>query len=660
MEHGDTDFDLRPGRIGTVRAATLKRVRAVVRIASGRNRKSAATARIAPRSGIRAHVFKGAGQRGGPARPVIAGQRRVVVKARFLAHGASKLAPLRAHLAYLAREARAPIVEAAEGEHARSIDHLSREAYDGASRYEFYDQNAVGIDAKTAILRWSEDARHFRMIVSAEEGDALGDLKPFIREVMAHLEMKLGTPLEWLAVDHHDTDNPHTHVLIRGRRADGQDLFIPSRLIASGIREHAQAVATRVLGPKLDADLARDRARDSAHPSVTALDYELAHSVGNALRPELVARLDRLEVWGLASREETGWRLSPTLIGDLKAMADHDEVARAAARARRGEPQASVLAAEPAAEILGELVYAGPVDDFGERFVAILETGSGELRYARMTRSEDLMTLLDAPLGAIAKLEPVKPSARPSDEAVARIAADAGGVYRVEDHLRREPGVPRGLAEANIRRLEALRRAGLVERRSDGAFLIAPNHLERALAFEAQAARQAPLAVRMASYWTLEEQIDAAGPTLLDQVLAREAAAPSGEGRFAKAHQRALEQRRLFLVEQGWMAPHEQMLDPRRLEAMADHEQKTLAADLSSELKLPVRAYSPAHLSGVYARRIDLAQGRVALILTPDGGALVPWRPALEPFAGKEVTATRRNQTLSWTLNRGKSLGIGL
>ncbi|MEQ1610033.1 MAG: hypothetical protein ABL956_13835, partial [Hyphomonadaceae bacterium] len=32
---------------------------------------------------------------------------------------------------------------------------------------------------------WAGDPRHFRMIVSAEDGEALGDLKPFIREVMA-------------------------------------------------------------------------------------------------------------------------------------------------------------------------------------------------------------------------------------------------------------------------------------------------------------------------------------------------------------------------------------------------------------------------------------------------------------------------------------------
>ena len=91
-----------------------------------------------------------------------------------------------------------------------------------------------------------------------EDGEALGELSPFIREVMAGLEQKLGTKLEWLAVDHWDTDNPHTHVLVRGKRRTGKTCSFRHELIpSSGIREHAQEIVTRVLGPRLAVDLAR-------------------------------------------------------------------------------------------------------------------------------------------------------------------------------------------------------------------------------------------------------------------------------------------------------------------------------------------------------------------------------------------------------------------
>lgn len=51
---------------------------------------------------------------------------------------------------------------------------------------------------------------------------------------------------------------------------------------------------------------------------------------------------------------------------------------------------------------------------------------------------------------------------------------------------------------------------------------------------------------------------------------------------------------------------------------------------------MPVRLGSRT-VSGVYTRRIDLAQGRVALIVGDQTSQLVPWRPALERFAGQNA-----------------------
>jgi type IV secretory pathway VirD2 relaxase len=40
------------------------------------------------------------------------------------------------------------------------------------------------------------------------------------------MERDLGTKLDWIAVDHYNTDNPHVHLLIRGKAEDGRDLVI--------------------------------------------------------------------------------------------------------------------------------------------------------------------------------------------------------------------------------------------------------------------------------------------------------------------------------------------------------------------------------------------------------------------------------------------------
>jgi hypothetical protein len=58
--------------------------------------------------------------------------------------------------------------------------------------------------------RCADDRHHFRFIVSPEDGAELEDLRTYTRHLMGRMEADLGTRLEWVAVDHWNTDNPHT------------------------------------------------------------------------------------------------------------------------------------------------------------------------------------------------------------------------------------------------------------------------------------------------------------------------------------------------------------------------------------------------------------------------------------------------------------------
>jgi hypothetical protein len=383
LDPHEAEFEPRMGKSGRGRGSGLAQLRTTISIAGRSSRSRPARPATGPvaRTGLRAHFAKGSK---GQTKPAFADQRRVVVKARYVVHGAGRAAPLRLHVSYLAREARAPrspagpaVEKGQENDLQKSVDYLAREGREFASGISFYNQRENGVDAKTVTSGWADDARHFRLIISAEDGPALGDLRPFIREVMANLEARLGTPLEWVAVDHHDTDNPHTHVLIRGRRGDGQDLFIPSRLISSGIREPAQEVVTRVLGPRLGVDLAREREREIREVGVTSLDRELTAQLrrnsGQVSRPDLIARLEQLERWDLATRDAAGWRLADGFTHRLGAMKERAEVERAVAHLRRGNTKA-LLAADANAPALGELVHARQDDQFGENFLAVVET----------------------------------------------------------------------------------------------------------------------------------------------------------------------------------------------------------------------------------------------------------------------------------------------
>jgi hypothetical protein len=658
MANGENEFELRLGRIGNERSSNLARVRATIRQRAGV--KAGPKTRLAPKTGIRAHFRPGSA---GMARPVSPTQRRVVVKARFAMHGSGKGAPLRAHVSYLAREGQA--AERGEPGLERSVDYLQRAETPGNERFSFYDRSEVDVDGKAITAGWADDRLHFRLIVSPEDGEALGDLKPFIREVMAGLEAKLGTKLEWLAVDHWDTDNPHTHVLVRGRRADGQDLFIPSKLISSGIREHAQEIATRVLGPRLEADLRRERWRAISQMAVTALDRQLVasqdgHGVINVYRPGLIARLERLEDWGFAERGAKGWRIAADLFGKLKAMDEYRAVEQAVSIHRRPGELLPLLEADPERAIEGQLVHFGPADDLGGSFLAVVETGEGELRYARLARAADIVTLDGSAPGAMVTLEPHVPAPRPADHAIAAIAEKTGGLYSAEHHLAETSSVSHGLIESNIRRLEAMRRMSLVSRNADGVFVVGHDHLTRATLFDERVSRRYPLVASVASYWTLDEQVQALGPTRLDRVLAGEAAQPQGEGVFARQYAAALQQRRLFLIEQGWLGSDQTLLPQSTLSWMATNELRATADDLSKEIGRPVLTVRLNHIQGVYARRIDLAQGRMALVIGDRQASLVPWRPVMERFAGREIEGTLRGQGISWGLSRGRGLGLGM
>ena len=73
----------------------------------------------------------------------------------------------------------------------------------------------TGIAATAGVWQDSGDKRLWRLIVSPENASKL-DLMVHARDLVASMERDLGTRLEWVGVDHHNTDNPHVHILIRG------------------------------------------------------------------------------------------------------------------------------------------------------------------------------------------------------------------------------------------------------------------------------------------------------------------------------------------------------------------------------------------------------------------------------------------------------------
>lgn len=55
-----------------------------------------------------------------------------------------------------------------------------------------------------------------------------------------------------VAVDHWNTDNPHTHIVLRGRDGSGKNLIISRDYISQGMRERGDIIRTmqRAMGGK--------------------------------------------------------------------------------------------------------------------------------------------------------------------------------------------------------------------------------------------------------------------------------------------------------------------------------------------------------------------------------------------------------------------------
>ena len=89
------------------------------------------------------------------------------------------------------------------------------------------------------------------------------------------MERDLDTQLEWVAIDHHNTDDAHVHLLVRGVRENGRPLEINRDYLRSGVRMRSQEIATRELGPRLEPEMLRSRERAVRREQWTEIDRAL-------------------------------------------------------------------------------------------------------------------------------------------------------------------------------------------------------------------------------------------------------------------------------------------------------------------------------------------------------------------------------------------------
>jgi type IV secretory pathway VirD2 relaxase len=509
--------------------------------------------------------------------------RRVVVMTRIVRHRGARLtsAPLAKHISYLSREG------------------VTRDGTDG----RMFDAQSGAADTRGFAERCADDRHHFRITVSPEDATELADLRSFTREFMVDVERDLGTRLDWVAIDHWNTDNPHVHVLVRGETDDGKDLVISRDYISRGMRGRAAERVTLELGPRTEIDIRSALEREVDAERWTSLDRALRDIADEAgglvdLRPGaagedpmvrrlLLGRAAKLERLGLADPEGSArWSLKPGVEQTLRELGTRGDIIKtmhSAVTAAGREPDVAdfALHGETVEDpVVGRLVARGLHDELKGSAYAIVEGVDGRTHHLKFS---DLELTGDALPGAVVEV---------------RTYEDANGRARLS------------------------------------------------------------LATR--SDLTIEAQTTAPGATWLDRQLLSKG--PAIGGGFGAEVRDAMEARVDQLIDRG-LAQRQggRVLFARDLLAtLRRRELAEASARLAKETGLPHRPSREGEaVAGVYRRRFDLASGRFAMIDDGLGFQLVPWRPALEQQLGRHIAGVMSpGGGVDWSFGRKRGLGI--
>jgi type IV secretory pathway VirD2 relaxase len=550
------------------------------------------------------------------------GLRRVVIKAHVvrLRGGGLKAAAL--HLRYIQRDG-------VEKDGSRGVFY----GPDGPANSDAFVQPLPG------------EKHQFRIVVAPEEGSDL-ELSAYVQRLMKQAEVDLGRELDWGAVNHFNTGHPHAHVVIRGVDRRGREVRLDREYISNGLRGRAQELATKELGPRLEVDIRRARAKEITQERFTSLDRELARRAqddrvevgwldgGRVDQGTLVGRLQHLEELRLAERVGPGaWSLVPGWQEQLREVGARGDILKEIHRAvqgdcsryhvvRPGETLAHDRQAADGPVLRGRVASKGLSDELKGTYYAVLETPSGDAYHVPLDRraAEQLRT---GDLVSFASLK--EPAVRPVDREIAEAARRSNGTYVPPSRTEQKE-------HPHVRRLRDLERMGLAVREAGDRWKVAAD-LVRKLEERDRSVPSPPRVRVRKEPLSLEDQVRYRGEAWLDRLDAR-SLAPYGFGaEVARAQARRSEVLRQVGINPG---------DPNRLVKLAEIERQAVGREMGSRSGRIFVAETPASFRG----RVDLVKSTATstpYVAVSDGSRFVLLRAtaALEAMQGKRIELSR-------------------
>ena len=573
------DFRVRPGR---GRAGKAQRLRPFIAQALAATQRAGGALSRSGKIGPGNRSRFGRGKHATvQANRLLSGRSRVVViKARVVRHS-RRSAPMSTHLSYLRREG-----VTRDGEKAK-----------------LFGPDGDDLDAREFAERCTGDRHHFRFIVSPEDAVEMVDLKGFTGDLMVQMEKDLGTRLDWVGIDHWNTDNPHVHVILRGRADDGQDLVISRDYIKEGMRARARDLVTMELGPRTELEIRGNLEREVNAERGTNLDRQLIRDAHPTNIIDLAPRADRqpdefhavkvgrlrtLESLGLAQQVgKLQWYISEEAESTLRELGDRGDIIKRMHRAltERGLDRGAssfVLASESLSDpVIGRLVDRGLDDELKATAYVVIDGVDGRTHHVRLA---DLDAAGDAALGSIVEL---------------RRFDDAQGRVRV--------------------------------------------------------------AIAVRSDLPLDDQVTASGATWLDRQAVAHEPLPMSDTGFGGDVKDALLRRAEHLVAEG-LAQRQGgriVLARQLIEALRRRELDQVGDKLASQLGRAFNKDAAGNVvAGTYRQRFALASGRFSMIDNGLGFQLVPWTPSLERKLGQHLSGVvRKDGGVDWSFARQRGVG---
>jgi type IV secretory pathway VirD2 relaxase len=575
-----------------------------------------------------------------------------------------------AHLRYLERDG-----VTREGEKGRAYSAIENEA-----------------DGRAFVERGRGDRHQFRIIVAPEDAEEMADLRRLTRDLMRQMEMDLDTRLDWIAVDHHNTGHPHTHVIIRGVTDDGKILNIAGDYIAHGVRHRASELVTQELGHQSEIDVARKLASEVEAERLTRLDKMLVAEQRDQgvvdLRPGqggsypirenrhlLISRAKRLERYGLAKEIEPGrWIVADKAEATLKQLGERNDIIKTMHRAladhglgeARGAEQYLVHGERSGEPIIGRVLGKGLAgDEMGEKVYLIVDGVDGRVHQVEFVKPDRLD---DIRRGMIVEARPVVAEPRAADRNIVIVAEGDGGIYRpgrhldlIRDSFERQGKDPDAFVRFHVRRLEALRRAGHVERLDADNWRVPSDIAERGMRYDLSRGGDG-LSVRILSTLCLEAQISSDGATWLDRELTSQSRTPLTHAGFGRDAANALERRKQTLAGMGYASrlPDGRIHTPGDLLSRLERAEVTRVGRAMAAAR--GLAFKEAKIGGYVSGRLvgstQLASGRFAMIDDGFGFSLVPWQPVQDKRLDQHITGVIRDGGVEWSFGRKRGLGL--